>query len=371
MEPIVIARAPLSINLANHEEGPPDRLGQRQRQVIQAAINYYTYTIITNGPGHTAQIIWSGCPACTSGHCRCAPESAVELNLPHTISQKLKIRGGLTVFLAPQLPIGSGLGLSGSLCVSMIKALAFCSGVDLEPTEVAELAQEVELDLLECPVASTDSYAAALGGVNLIGLQAHRVSIEAITLSPEMRQGLEKSLMLFRVTDTDAESSLNHCTEESEAQPFGTLPKKRFVEEKAAWRRRVRMALETGDLATFGQVLKEAWTTEPQRLECGPNLLLNQCYHTAREHGALSRLGCPMPGPNFLALFCQQENQPGVTAALADLGADRWPLRLVSQGVEVLEAIPRAWARLAAAQPFPEMDTITGSGGNASQSPSW
>ena len=62
------------------------------------------------------------------------------LSLPKAIVCHSNVRDGLTVFLASQLPPGSGLGLSGSVAVSMIKALAFCCGLDLGPNEVAELA---------------------------------------------------------------------------------------------------------------------------------------------------------------------------------------------------------------------------------------
>lgn len=49
--------------------------------------------------------------------------------------------------------MGIGLGLAGSLAVSMIKALAFSCGLDLGPREVAELACSVgaEAESLRSP----------------------------------------------------------------------------------------------------------------------------------------------------------------------------------------------------------------------------
>lgn len=345
MEPIVIARAPLSITLGEYELGSLDRSRRCRQLVIRAAINYYAYTIVSSGPGDGVHIIWAGYPSLPGQLQKEGVVSKGEFALPEAISRQFNMRDGLMVFLAPQVPWGGGLGLSGSLAVSMIKALAFCSGVDLDPEEVAELACQITSELLELPAATADPYAAAYGGLNSIEFGSKRVSVEPLHLSTVTQQLLEKSLMLFRA------NGRHPSTPPSSARklraPIRETPDDYTVQRSNERAERLRTALEQGDLPGLGELLHRSWIDECRRPGRDSDALVDKCYWTAREHGALGGRGETATAQGTLALCCPEENQPGVTEALTALGMHRWPLRLEPGGVEILEAMPRTWSRMA------------------------
>src|SRR5207249_6245315 len=63
------------------------------------------------------------------------------------------------------IPAGTGLGSSGSFSTALLKALYVHRRRLLHPSELAELACEIEINRLGESVGKQDQYAAAYGGV--------------------------------------------------------------------------------------------------------------------------------------------------------------------------------------------------------------
>ena len=335
-EPIVIARAPLTIGLAAYE-APVPKGGHPHRQVVHLAIRYFTYTIVTHGLDEGIQIIWAGCPTYLCPECKERLRSDFETALTWAISQKFSTQAGLKVFLAPQMPLAGSLSVVGSLCVSMIKALALCSGVDLEHHEVAEFACQIESEMLGTSFPSQEAYAAAYGGLTCIDAEAGRVAVESLQLSPTVWRSLERSLMLFQLTDLPLLSA------SSPSRSSALMVSETRSETDHGMNRipGIRAALESGDLPALGQLLSHSWQIAPSTDQGDLAAQLLHGYQVATAHGALGGQGIAANHGSFLALLCREEAQAAVTESLAPLGMARWPLRLASGGVEILEAMPR------------------------------
>ena len=63
------------------------------------------------------------------------------------------------------IPAGTGLGSSGSFTTALLKALYAHRRRLLHPSELAELACQIEIDRLGEPIGKQDQYIAAFGGV--------------------------------------------------------------------------------------------------------------------------------------------------------------------------------------------------------------
>lgn len=75
---------------------------------------------------------------------------------------------GFELVVNSEIPIGSGLGSSGSLVVALTGFLSRLFNYGLSPKDIAELAYRAERDELGVPCGRLDQYASALGGVLLI-----------------------------------------------------------------------------------------------------------------------------------------------------------------------------------------------------------
>jgi D-glycero-alpha-D-manno-heptose-7-phosphate kinase len=262
--------------------------------------------------------------------------------LPSTVIDFFNPRNGLVVFLASEVPPGSGLGVCGASTVSMIKALSFWCGIDLEPAATADIACQIQIDRLEMPVGRQDQYAAAFGGLNRIHFSSEGVSLEPLRLPPGTEEMLQETLMLFFTGVSRASSDILHHLRQgildNDAEMLSRLD---TIKELAA---EIGNALEEGDLPRFGELLHESWVEKKHLVGGITNPFINQCYQTAREHGAEGGKISGAGGGGFLLLYCTKEHQEDVTEALEGLGLRRWPLTLDHQGVQLMQATP--WQRL-------------------------
>ena len=96
------------------------------------------------------------------------------LGYPRAILHEFGIERGVRVFLASEVPPGTGLGSSSSVAVALIKAVSTARGLRLTPAEVAELACTIEIQKLGHPIGKQDQYAAAFGNLNVIQFASDR-----------------------------------------------------------------------------------------------------------------------------------------------------------------------------------------------------
>ena len=204
-----------------------------------------------------------------------------DLGLPRAIAHHFSICDGATIFLASQVPPGSGLGLSGSVAVSMIKAIAFSCGLDLGPKEVAELACYIEIDKMGMPVGKQDQYASAFGGPNSITFDRHGVAVEPLRLLPETRRALSDGMMLFFLgASCQSSTILMRQRERILKQDSDTMRKLEAAKELAM---ATRVALESGDLDGFGELLHRSWMEKREIVPGISNPALDQCYQEALQ----------------------------------------------------------------------------------------
>jgi D-glycero-alpha-D-manno-heptose-7-phosphate kinase len=338
---VLITRAPVRISFGGGGTDLPAYYERHGGLVVSATISYYVYTILNPGWSDGVQIISADYRAlCQRPTC----EDLIwndDLSLPKAITYYFNLCEGLSVFLASQVPPGTGLGSSGSVAVSMIKALAFWCGLDLGPRQVAELACYIEIEKMGMPVGKQDQYAAAFGGLNCIKFCRDGVAVESLRVPPGTHEALESRLMLF-FTGTSRQSStiLRRQKQASRQGDRDTVRRLDAIKELGL---EIRAALELGDLEAFGALLHQSWMEKRQLAEGITNPFLDQCYRAAREHGALGGKVTGAGGGGFLMLYCPEDRQEAVTEALTALGLQRWPFTLDGQGVQVMEAVP--WSR--------------------------
>jgi D-glycero-alpha-D-manno-heptose-7-phosphate kinase len=306
--------------------------------VVSTTIDHYVYTMLTPAQHDGLQIV-----SADYGTLCEKPETEDliwdgDLRLPKAITYYFNIRDGVSVFLASQVPPGTGLGSSGSVAVAMIKALAFWCGLDLGPAEVAELACYIEIQKMDMPVGKQDQYAAAFGGLNCITFAPSGVRVEPLRIARETRDALERRLMLF-YTGASRQSStiLRRQSRASQEEDEATIRRLDAIKDMA---HEMRAALETGELDDFGDLLHQSWLQKRELTEGITNTCLDECYQTARAQGAIGGKITGAGGGGFLLLYCPEERQEPVVRALEELHLQRRPFALEQEGVQVMEAVP-------------------------------
>ncbi len=331
---LLIARAPVRISFAGGGTDLPAYFTRYGGQVLSVTLNRYVYTILSPAP-RAAHVI----SANYSLFHQYAPDRDAlwdgNLSLPRAILEAFGSPGGIDVFIAAQVPPGTGLGSSGSMAVSMIAALAAWSGWSLSRAEIAELACQIEIERLGMPVGKQDQYAAAFGGLNRIRFETGRVTVERVPIAPEIRQALERRLRLFYTGQARPSSTIlktqRQATAEEDPQVLRRLHLLKAMAEEMEER------LTMGDLDGFGRLLHEAWTLKRGLAASISNDFIDRCYAAAREAGALGGKITGAGGGGFLLLYCPEHAIEPVTKAMTDMGLKPMDVAFDEQGVQVFQ----------------------------------
>jgi D-glycero-alpha-D-manno-heptose-7-phosphate kinase len=337
---MLIARAPVRISLAGGGTDLEAYYGKYGGFVISTSINKYFYAFLSANPDDSLQVTSSDYRTFYRYSPGEEPLWDSTLSLPQAILDHFGIRSGVSLFLASEIPPGTGLGSSSAVAVAIVKALSVACGMVLTPTEVAGLACHIEIEKLEQPIGRQDQYAAAFGGLNAITFSKERVTVEPLVMSPAARRGLERNILLFFVGTARASSDILSKQKDASARDDPEVIEALHAIKQAALE--VKSCFEDGDLRRFGELLDFNWQNK-KRLSPGVTTpLIDQCYDAAKANGALGGKITGAGGGGFLMLYCEEEHREPVTRALTAQGLKRMDFRFDTTGARILmNASPR------------------------------
>jgi D-glycero-alpha-D-manno-heptose-7-phosphate kinase len=330
---MLIARAPLRISLAGGGTDLPAYYERHPGMVISTTIDKFVYARVAANASRGAQIMSAdyqmsylhgpGVPMNWDG----------DLALPRATLHELGIHDGLSIFLASEVPPGTGLGSSSAMAVALVQALAVYRGLSLSRHEIAETACRIEIGKLKAPIGKQDQFAAAFGGLNAIHFSAERVAVEPLHVAPGLAERLNRRLLLF-FTGT-ARSSATILRTQQEASSKGDQRTIDGLHAIRALADTCRGLLERGDLDGIGELVHEGWQRKRALAAGITSDRIDHLYAVAREHGALGGKITGAGGGGFLLLYCHEGRQADVVEALEALGLRRMEMGFEERGVMV------------------------------------
>ena len=331
---MLIARAPMRISFGGGGTDLEAYYAKYEGVVISTAINKYFYAIITTDESDDLQVI----SADYRSLFRHSPYNDLfwngDLALPKAILHQFGIRRGINLFVASEVPPGTGLGSSSAAAVTLVRAISTLVEQPMTKQQVAELACSIEIEKMGMPIGKQDQFASAFGGLNKITFTSEGVTVEPLSVTPKVRQTLERRLMLFFTgSSRESTSILQHqraSTANRDAAVLQALHKLKQVASD------VQVCLENEDLDEFARLLHYSWQ-EKRRL--APNLstgFIDECYELALRHGAMGGKITGAGGGGFLMLYCHEQKQEEVTHALEERGLKRMNFHFDQQGATVI-----------------------------------
>jgi D-glycero-alpha-D-manno-heptose-7-phosphate kinase len=337
---MLISRAPVRISFGGGGTDLPSFYERHGGLVISTTINHHVYAILTPGNKEAVQIV----SADYHTFWRQSLDNLIwdgDLALPRAIVHEFDLHRGLDIFLASQIPPGTGLGSSGSVAVCLINGLAAWQGMSLTSAEVAERACYVEIEKMGMPVGKQDQYASAFGGLNCITFTADGVTLEPLQVSEATCQMLERRLMLFFTGGSRQSSNiLRYQKQKGEEGDRRVIERLLTIKELGL---AIQQALEAGDLGAFGELMHRSWV---QKRSLAPNIsnhAIDQVYELARSKGAVGGKITGAGGGGFLMLYCEEAYQDGVTEALEGANLRRMGFTFDTHGAQVMHTGESLW----------------------------
>jgi D-glycero-alpha-D-manno-heptose-7-phosphate kinase len=337
---MLIARAPLRISYAGGGTDLAAYYRQHGGMVVSATINRYFYVFISVNGTSSIQVTSSDYRTFFR-HEKGEPfQLEGELALPRAILHEFGVFGGVSIFLASEVPPGTGLGSSSTVAVAVVKALSVLTGRNLDQKQIAELAALIEIERLRSPIGLQDQYAASFGGLNAIYFSASETRVEPIRCSVETRQQLEQCTMLFFTGGT---RPANRILEEQRRSSERSDPEViRSLHALKAAAVAAKEALERDEPRRVGEIMHEAWEHKKRLAQGISNPAIDTAYDAAIRAGAIGGKVAGAGGGGFLLLYCEPEHQAAVGAALERQGLARVDFHFDNGGATVLvNSLPR------------------------------
>lgn len=293
---------------------------------LGAAIDRYVRVAIEDAPGQPVEI--KPLPQATEATGQALVSAYGEL-----VQQVLRyshVMEGIRLLLDADVPPGYGLGVSRALLAALIGALAVWRGQPLNQRVTA--IEAAALHRLMRPDFSGEAaiYLSAMGGLNILVLEADEVTIEPIRLTPEQRAWLQHNLQLFvhpaaRLTGENRPAF--------DAHTFSTDT----LHNNKAYNVELIDALSAANVLRLGRLLDNDWLRRRQLVYPARMRLFEEWYGVARQAGMLGgQFVCGVQGGAFLACVPPEQSE----ALKQMLGAKGWqhlPFAFDAQGLRLVE----------------------------------
>jgi D-glycero-alpha-D-manno-heptose-7-phosphate kinase len=326
---MIITRSPLRITLGGGGTDLPSYYQQRGGFLIAAAIDKYVYVTVMRPFTPGIYLKYSKLEHV---------DSVAEVHHP-IIREAI----ALLDFRTPQveittladIPAGTGLGSSGSFTTALLKALFTHRRRLVHPSELAELACEIEIDRLGEPIGKQDQYIAAYGGLTCFTFhQDGAVDAEPLKLPMDALFNLEDDLLLFFTGFSRSAGTIladqQQRTQQHDEEMLHNLD---GVKEIGL---RSREALEKGDTAGFGDLMHEQWAQKKRRSGAMSNPHIDEWYELGRKNGALGGKLVGAGGGGFLMFYAEDHRR--LREAMTGAGLEEVRFRFDFEGTKVLLA---------------------------------
>lgn len=324
---MIITRSPLRISLGGGGTDLPSYYREHEGFLIAAAIDRYIYISLSEPFRPEFLIKYSNLERV---------EKIEEIQ--HTI-----IREALTmipprtpfveVTSTADIPGGTGLGSSGSFTTALLKALHTYNRNFVHPAELAEQACHLEIDRLKQPIGKQDQYIAAFGGITCFEFNRDdTVKAYPLNVSEETLFNLEDDLMFFYTgVSRSASAILEDQDKRSKEKDSSMIDNLHFTKQLGL---ESKVALETGDLHKFADLMNVHWEHKRKRSGGMSNQVINDWYDLAMKNGALGGKLIGAGGGGFLMFYA--EDRVRLRHTMHEAGLKEVRFRFDFEGSKVL-----------------------------------
>ena len=297
---MIITRSPLRISLGGGGTDLPSYYRDYGGFLIAAAIDKYVYITLhqTFQPGLIVK------------YSKMEQVPTVDEVQHPIVREALRLVGidnpHLEITSMADIPAGTGLGSSGSFTTALLKALHAYRKNIVHPQGLAEGACEIEIDRLGEPVGKQDQYIAAYGGLTCFQfLPNGHVEASPLKISAETLYNLEDNLLLFFTGYSRSASAIlkdqDRRSRQSDKEMIDNL---HYVKELGV---QSQEALESGNLAHFGELMNVHWEHKKKRSGGMSNGDIDRWYRAALENGALGGKLIGAGGGGFLMFYAEDK----------------------------------------------------------------
>lgn len=324
---MILARSPFRISLGGGGTDLPSYYRKHTGFLIAAAIDKYVYITINKTFVEDLLLKYSELE-------RVAGTDQVKHPILRETLKELNMDGKfLEISSFADIPSGTGLGSSGSFTTALLKALYTYNHQIVSTHNLAETACKIELERLGEPIGKQDQYIAAFGGITMFEFMPDdNVKVNPLNLAKETLYNLEDNLILFFTGySRSASAILKEQDDKSKKNDDDITQNLHFVKDLG---KQSQIALESGDLRKFGELMNVHWEHKKKRSGNMSNGRIDEWYDLALKNGAVGGKLIGAGGGGFLMFYA--EDKMKLRHTLMKAGLEEVRFKFDFEGTKVL-----------------------------------
>lgn len=332
----VYVRAPLRISLGGGGTDLPSYYSRRPGFVVSAAIDRYVHVAVGPALGwrHVLRHL---------EHEDVDDAGAIEHPILREAIGAHWSGGPLQLSSHGDVEPGTGLGSSGAYAVAVLAALRLAAGGEPSPTELAQEAARIEIEVMGRTVGKQDQWAAAHGGLRAYEFEPDgSVSTRELAVGEHVLAALRDRFLLFDTGERRSASDLLarqvERTLAGDTEMEGNLDRTREVAVDTA------AALEAGELDRCAELMGAQWELKRARSPGMVTERTDALRSAVLGAGARAALMIGAGGGGHLLVYADDPER--TRAAMASAHAAELPFGLDRQGCIAPDGEPPPAVRL-------------------------
>lgn len=305
---MIITRTPFRMSYVGGGTDISSFYKQEPGAVLSSAIDKYMYITLHKRFDDGVRVAYSQTEEVQSS-------SDIQHPLVRESLVSLGISGGVEITSTADIPAkGTGLGSSSSYTVGLLAACNAYLGKQVSPSDLAEMACQIEIEKCGEPIGKQDQYAAAVGGLKLYEFNPDEsVIVNPVLCSSEFQCKLNESTLIFYTGATRTASSiLSEQTQNSSKQ--NVVP---VLRRMACLAHEFKQEIESSDLNNLGELLKENWSLKKGLASGISNSLIDDMYDTGISAGALGGKLLGAGAGGFMMFIADKKKHKQIIDALS------------------------------------------------------
>lgn len=309
---MIISKTPLRISFVGGGSDLPSYFQHSEEggAVVSTAINKYVYIMVNKKFDDTFRISYSK----TENVKRILQ---IKHPIVREVLKKLNINGVEITSIADIPSSGTGLGSSSAFTVGLLHALFAYQQKFVSEYDLANMACEVEIDLLKEPIGKQDQFGTAFGGLKfLIFHPDGDVTIDPIFCLRETKEAIQRNTLLLYTGITRNASKI---LAKQDANILKDKHKQKIMKKMVQLAYDLNDCLRQNQINTFGEILHTNWMYKKELDDGISNSQIDQWYNIARKHGAIGGKVLGAGGGGFLLFYAPFEKHDAIKKALPRL----------------------------------------------------
>lgn len=324
---MIIARSPLRVSLGGGGTDLPSYYQEYEGFLIAAAIDKYAYVSVSRPFFEGINLKYSKIE-------NVGRVDQIEHPIIREVLRTLELNSPqIEISSFADIPSGTGLGSSGSFTTALIKALYSHYRKQMHPSQIAELACEIEISKLGEPIGKQDQYIAAYGGISEFYFHKDgSVSSSPLNMAIRTIHDLEDNLLLFFTgISRSASAILGDQNLKSSKRDQTMIDNLHFTKKLGL---KSKEALLGNDTVKFAELMHEHWEHKKSRSEGMSNEFIDNAYNQAMGAGAIGGKLVGAGGGGYLMFYSNDKEK--LRHKMLELGLEEVRFHFDFEGTKVI-----------------------------------